>query len=415
MRAICGASYKKENHQLSFAILKSSSDVKYAYCTSRAGKGGWCNNIYGLMKVMAKFSLENSKCIPELLPCTSRPCGWTVPRKRQQNVTKPSAMDTTVRKIKPDSKGISCNLFDARAEHLKQLDFNSIRQCQTKLAKVNHMIPFVNSVREETDVHSSDFVNTKYGKLSLFSTLAKQCPMYGESFKVYCSIDPGTSQRGSLTDVYSDYPSFPHSSVPVYYDISQHQLRDEELLIYDDLDLTLADSVSLEKDTREQANSSIWKEHRKHTVTASRIYDVYSWKRGMEKHAENFVAEPSTPSAFLQRRFDHGHMYEPIAWKKYHEYFASVEENIKVLSCGLVVNVNNPWLGCSPDSKMMFSDMVGIGESKCPYEQRDSDLMDVAKADRNFYLEAVGNSLHLKHEHPVGCSISIGINWSCFQ
>ena len=103
--------------------------------------------------------------------------------------------------------------------------------------------------------------------------------------------------------------------------------------------------------------------------------------------------------------------------KKYHEYFASVEENIKVLSCGLVVNVNNPWLGCSPYSKMMFPDMVGIGESKCPYEQRDSDLMDVAKGNRNFYLEAVGNSLHLKHEHPVGCSISmsIGINWSCFQ
>ena len=48
----------------------------------------------------------------------------------------------------------------------------------------------------------------------------------------------------------------------------------------------------------------------------------------------------------------------------------------------------------------MFSDMVWIRESKCPCEQRDSDLMDVAQANRNFSLEVMGNSLHLKPEHP---------------
>ena len=89
--AICGASYGKENHKIGFAILKSSS-------------GGWCNHVDGLMKVIAKFSLEESKCIPELLSCTSKPCGWTVPRKRQ-NDSKPSVMDTTVKKTKPESKG----------------------------------------------------------------------------------------------------------------------------------------------------------------------------------------------------------------------------------------------------------------------------------------------------------------------
>ena len=74
-----------------------------------------------------------------------------------------------------------------------------------------------------------------------------------------------------------------------------------------------------------------------------------------------------TPSAFLQRRFDH-------AWKKYYEYFASLGENVKVLPGGLVVNVINRWLGCSPDAKLMFHNKIGIGESKCPYEHRDSDL-----------------------------------------
>ena len=37
----------------------------------------------------------------------------------QTNVSKPSAMDTTVHKVMLEAKGIACNLFDARAELLK--------------------------------------------------------------------------------------------------------------------------------------------------------------------------------------------------------------------------------------------------------------------------------------------------------
>ena len=112
VRAICGTSYKKENHKLSFALKKkSSSAVKYAYCTCRAGKGGWCNHVYALMKLIAKFSLEEAKCIPQLRSCTSKPCGWTVLQKRQQNVSKSPVMDTTLKKIKPESKAVTCNLF----------------------------------------------------------------------------------------------------------------------------------------------------------------------------------------------------------------------------------------------------------------------------------------------------------------
>ena len=412
VRAICGASYRKENHKLSFALMKSSAAVKYAYCSCRAGKGGWCNHMYALMKVIAKFSLEEFNCIPELLPCTSRPCGWTVPRKRSANVSKPSAMDTSVHKVICEAKRIACNLFDARVEHLKQLDFNFLRHCQIQLSKVYPMIPFINSIRNERDVLSTDLTETKYGKYSIFFTTftaVLQVPIYGENFNVYCSVDPTIGHE--VTNLSQEYPSFPHEDVPIYYDASHHQLKDEELLIYDDLDLTIPDSWTLERDTRAQANSLIWMEQRKNRVTASKFYDVYSWKRGMEKHAENFIAGTPTPSAFLQRRFDYGRMYEPIAWKKYYEYFATLEQNVKVLPCGLVVNVNNSWLGCSPDAKLMFHNKIGIGESKCRYEQRDNDPMDVAKSNTNFYLQVVGSNLHLKHEHyyyfQVQCQLAL--------
>ena len=102
-------------------------------------------------------------------------------------------------------------------------------------------------------------------------------------------------------------------------------------------------------------------------MTASKFYEVYSWKKGKDRHAENFSGG-STPSRFLQRKLDDGRMYEPAAWRIYLECFASLGQDVKVFPCGLVVNVTNRWLGCSPDVKLLFPNKVGIGESKCPYD-----------------------------------------------
>ena len=127
---------------------------------------------------------------------------------------------------------------------------------------------------------------------------------------VYCPGDPMIGHE--VTDWNQEYPSFPHEDVPIYYDASHHQLKDEELLICDDLDLTIPDSWTLERDTRAQANSLIWMKQQKKRVNDSKFYDVYCWKRGMEKQAENFVTATPTASAFLQRRFDHDPMYEQV-------------------------------------------------------------------------------------------------------
>ena len=53
-----------------------------------------------------------------------------------------------------------------------------------------------------------------------------------------------------VTNLNREYPSFRNEDVPIYYGASQHQLKGEELLIYDDLDLKIPDSWTLETDTR---------------------------------------------------------------------------------------------------------------------------------------------------------------------
>ena len=116
--------------------------------------------------------------------------------------------------------------------------------------------------------------------------------------------------------IWTEYPSFPHEDVPSYYDASHHQLKDEELLIYNDLDFTILDSWTLERDTRAQANSLTWMEQEKNRVTASKFWDVYNWKRGMEKHAENYVAGTQLHQHFYNSDLIMAECTSPLLGKK---------------------------------------------------------------------------------------------------
>ena len=137
-------------------------------------------------------------------------------------------------------------MFDARAEHLKELDLFS----QIRLAKVDPTIPFH---RERKGYSFSKA--TKYGRYPPFSPLSQHLPIYREIFQVYCSVEPTIGQ--GVTGFNKEFHSFPHEKVPIYYEIGHNQLKDKELLIYDPLDLTITDSWALERDKSEQANSPI--------------------------------------------------------------------------------------------------------------------------------------------------------------
>lgn len=102
------------------------------------------------------------------------------------------------------------------------------------------MIPFVNSIRKEKGILAIDYKETKYGRYQSFSPLSQQLPIYAEIFKCITRLTQRSVKEPF--DLIQGYPSFPHDKVPVYYEIGQHQLKDEELLVFDDLDLSATDS-----------------------------------------------------------------------------------------------------------------------------------------------------------------------------
>lgn len=86
--------------------------------------------LYGLLKLLAQFVLDKSDSIPLQLPCTSRPCGWTVPKVRKMNVQKPTVMEVVIKKPKLGRKtsGVQCNLYEARSVEQQNLNFNDLNE-----------------------------------------------------------------------------------------------------------------------------------------------------------------------------------------------------------------------------------------------------------------------------------------------
>lgn len=169
--------------------------------------------------------------------------------------------------------------------------------------------------------------------------------------------------------------------------------------------MTNEQAVILEQTTQLQSQSSLWFKERKFRVTASKVSDVFHWKRGMDKHAEKFVnSDVLKVPEILQKKFDHGKMYEPVALEKYRVCMREeMDLSTEVYPCGLVLNINNCWLGSSPDGKVVSGDMFGIAECKCPDQYKHSDVFDVACSNEssNVMLYVENSKLQLRRTHPT--------------
>ena len=402
VKAVCSASYTKgQYHQLSCSFSHAKAKVNYAYCTCKAGKGGFCNHIYALFKLLAQFVLDKLNEVPPQLPCTSRPCGWTVPKVRKMGVKKETVMETIIKKprLKDNAKsGVQCTLYEARALEQQGYDSNAIFEMQENLKKQNPNIPMVKAIRNS--VSSDSWCETKFGKVPIFSPLAYHCSKLGNNFKVYINIDSKTPSNTATVDT---YPDFPHRSIPQYYEHDISTLTSSERAVLGNIQITNEKAVELEQATQSQSQSSLWFKERSNRITASRVHDVFQWKRGMDSHAEKFANgdQAKLKSEFVQKKLDHGKMYESVALEKYKLCMKDVIPNTEVYPCGLVVNENNCWLGSSPDGKVISGDLLGIAECKCPEQYKNADLFDVASSNNseNFMLYVENSKLQVRKTH----------------
>ena len=150
--------------------------------------------------------------------------------------------------------------------------------------------------------------------------------------------------------------------------------------------MTEDEAKKIEKDTRGQANNRIWKEQRKYRLTASRFGEIIhaTDRRDFVKFCCSLYSPPALNNASLV----HGRTYEQTALENFSEMM-----NKKIISCGLFIHPQYPFLAATPDS--LIEGENSIVEVKCPFSIKTQMI-----SEKNLpYLTKESGTLKLKKTH----------------
>ena len=157
---------------------------------------------------------------------------------------------------------------------------------------------------------------------------------------------------------------------PHYQKMSNSELQQESQRVFEgQLRVTDAD---LAKCTQLQSQSSVWFEHRKGRLTASKFRAICH--TSISKPSESLISQvfqqnPSPQSAAIKW----GVEKESTARAEYEELLKMRHSEFKVEITGLHINPHYPYLGASPDGLTNCTCCGdGILQIKCPYSVRQS-------------------------------------------
>ena len=409
-RSQCHHSFRKNDapHNLKVALCILSGEVKHASCSCVAGTVGFCNHILALLMKMCKFTLYECKHVNELeneedmqpkQACTSTLQQWH--RKgRGDCITPQPVMEVLVTKTYLEQTrssardpGVRCLLHEARknirsqqAEEEKLLA--TLKGLNPKMALAQILTP-----RSET----TPFLETKFGKSPQGSYASYQLSMTEDNFKVYCDITSVTRVDSSNhSEQIATYPRFPLKPSNEHFEMP-NEISEAEKSLLDSLQVDDDKLNDIERKTRGQSDCPEWKAERKFRFTASNFGLI----RDRKRHHENLVKNLLNPKPFTSRYTNHGLKYEAIALEHYQKYMLSIHKPVKVLKSGLVISLDAPYLGASPDGKVIdpgCSEPFGLSEVKCPETKYLVTPLD-ACSDSSFFLEEVNGQPKLKRTH----------------
>ena len=142
----------------------------------------------------------------------------------------------------------------------------------------------------------------------------------------------------------------------------------------------------IERLTREQRNSTLWFDVRRHRLTASVFGEVMHRKAGTLP--DSLVLRILQNKRFTSTALEWGILNEPIATQKYVEVqHASGHHGLTVFPSGFFISESYPFLGATPDGSVYdptcHEQPYGFLEVKCPYSKSNVTLED-ACTSRDF-------------------------------
>ncbi|KAK4875380.1 hypothetical protein RN001_011802 [Aquatica leii] len=108
-------------------------------------------------------------------------------------------------------------------------------------------------------------------------------------------------------------------------------------------------------------NNDLWKDVRKYRITSSRCYQLYTYLQNKNPNWNQKIDKYSNQEFFGNENTRYGKFNEQVAKDVYEKQFRIIGIS------GVLINVNFPWLACSPDVLKFFYDcFYRLVEIKCP-------------------------------------------------
>ena len=183
-----------------------------------------------------------------------------------------------------------------------------------------------------------------------------------------------------------DFPDFPLPPQPTALSTV---LKENDMNCYNNMTITRSESITLERETRQQNTSDLWHVARSPRLTSSYFHRICS-RRG---NHESLAATIKTPLQKQTMAMKRGIALESTAAAQYSELTGNV-----VLPCGFVVNPHAPHLGASPDGRVIERDgedtRHGLIEIKCPTKDTIRDCALKRQPDDSYKLKESHTYFH---------------------
>ena len=392
----------EEPHYLfiGFCSQDNRVSISHARCSCKAGSGGHCNHVLGLIFLLNDISSSGILDIPSDATCTSRPQSCHIPRAASgcplpimATHYARSATDKTPVTRKKDP--VRCKLYDARAPFARQSMGSETIMTEVNYLKGKDKKPPFSYLLEDQEPPMQ--INTVFGNMPLGSCLSYQLQDFGR---------PGTKffSTRNIVKLANSLPCSGYPDIPIVlpgqaaYDFGE---LPENFASYcrKYLSIESTEVHNMERRTVLQGECKEWLNEHEKRITASNFGKIiYRIQRPSESMLKSIFK--SKDFSYV-RSISHGKSKEKVARTIYSNNMLKKVPNFAVYDASLSVHLSFPFIGATPDGKMYDpseNPPYGLLEIKCPFSKRKDTLVQ-ASGDGTFYLEERENSFYLKRNH----------------
>lgn len=401
----------KKIRYLVVVIFEDSGDVSYAACECPAGRGekgkGKCNHVGSVLFCVEDFTQKGFHKETEVVTCTSKLNGWIVPRNL--NVEPTPVKHLKIKKEVHGKKGDAASIteYDPRAPNQREVDMHALSRLYADLEDAcprsgfflfhetanlkitDDDIAYCEEVVVETSVH---MVEQEKSASEVESLLTKASQFL--SLKTDFISNASRQVTGNIKN-----------DVRLYMENEQAFIRENDEIL-----------VAIEKCTKEQADSKLWVELHKYTITASNFGRIVKCKS--PQSALNSLL--STVPSYLPS-ICYGKKNEKEAITTYIDFMENKGTAVQYEKSGIIVCKEFPGLGASPDGIIfdITTQTKGCLEVKCPLSKAGLTVEEAVQ-DSQFCLHKVEDgiiTLSKKHGYYYqvqGQMFAAGLNWTDF-